>query len=161
MDFEQPPPQTRNRDVSSSGSPTTTSRQSPTPASSQKRTVSNSNGWSSANNNSPIPGTSTFSANPNANVPKKRKPAPSSSAAQNGNLAQPAQASLVSRRANASTQSKENKLSNMYSFEKNQAKLKNGKLIADDGTVFCVNGRWLVPADRAYFCSTSQNLARR
>jgi hypothetical protein len=150
MDFEQAPPQTRNREVSSSGSPPTTSRHSPTPASSQKRAVSNSNGWSSVNNNSSIPGTSTFAANPNANAPKKRKPAASSSAAQNGNFAQSAQASSVSRRANASTQLKENSLSNMYSFENCQAKLKNGKLIADDGTVFCVNGRWLVPCMQGF-----------
>jgi hypothetical protein len=142
MDFEQPPPQARNRDVSPSGSPTVASRESPAPTATQKRAPSVSNGWSTVNSTSPIPGTSTFSANPNANLPKKRKSAPSSSGNPNGNLAQSAQASSVTRRAaNASAQSKDGGLSNLYTFEKCQGRLKIGKLVADDGTVFCVNGK--------------------
>jgi hypothetical protein len=151
MDFEQQQPlQTRNR-AASSPSPTTTSRQSPTPSTLQKRTSSNPNGWVVVNTNSSIPGTSTFSASPNNNVLKKRKPLPSNSGNMNGNFAQSAQASAMTRRANAAALSKENRLSNLYSFSKCQGKLKNGKLIADDGTVFCVNGKFADPFHRWSF----------
>lgn len=121
MEFEQAPqpPQIRKGDGSQSPSST-----------SQKRNASAGN-----NGNSPIPGTSTFSANPNVNVPKKRKAA-------GGNSTQPTQPSSGTRRAaaNLSSQSKEGRLSNMYSFERCGGRLKNGKLVADDGTAFCVNG---------------------
>jgi hypothetical protein len=145
------------RDSAASDSQTVATRQSPSPAAaSQKRVTSGAatNGWSAVNNNSsnnsnsPIPGTSTFSANPNVNVPKKRKAggAPQNSASSHGNLVQTAQTNSVSRRANASsaatatTGARDARQNGLYSFSKTKAKLQNGNLVADDGTVFSVNG---------------------
>lgn len=98
-----------------------------------------------------IPGTSTFSANPTAAVAaqpsKKRKangqPVPSSS---NTLLPIINPTSSVSqtntRRASVATQSATGvRESNMLSFENCAGRLKDGKLVADDGTTLGVNGK--------------------
>lgn len=95
----------------------------------------------------PIPGTSTFSANTGATLPttKKRKtnnqytinrPAPEATA-QNSSSTQ-----AVTRRASTAVQRFTSfPDSNMLSFETCAGRLKNGKLVADDGTVLEVNGK--------------------
>jgi hypothetical protein len=146
MEFEQ---STQSRvDASSGLSPSVASRKSP-PANtnSQKRaatTNSNTNGWNAVNNTSSIPGTSTFSANPNVTVQKKRKAAAAATPSSNGHPS--AKTSTVSRRSHTLNQvgSKETRVSDVYTFEKCGLKLKNNNLVADDGTVFKQNGELVV-----------------
>ncbi|CAG8954136.1 hypothetical protein HYFRA_00009240 [Hymenoscyphus fraxineus] len=84
----------------------------------------------------PIPGTSTFSAHPTAPAPtKKRKAA-------NQNAAAAAQSSnSAPRKSNAAAQVVPTGVreTNMLSFENCGGRLKDGKLIADDGTVLEIN----------------------
>jgi hypothetical protein len=140
MEFDNPSKALVSRDAPSS--PTAASRLSP--ASQAKRGASVSNGISSVNQNSTnsttspsIPGTSTFSANPNNSVSKKRKAATTATS-----TTTPASTPVhpSSRRATAAS-TRDSALSNMFTFEKSNGKLKNGKLIADDGTAFSVNGK--------------------
>jgi hypothetical protein len=163
MEYEQNGHANGTRDSAASDPQTAVSRQSPAPATAaaavaaaptQKRVTSGAapNGWAAVNNalsnnkepSASIPGTSTFSANPNVNVPRKRKAggAVQNAATSHGTL-QTAQTTTVSRRANASaatTGARDARQNGMYSFSKTQAKLQNGNLVADDGTVFSVNG---------------------
>ncbi|KAF2675372.1 hypothetical protein BT63DRAFT_474995 [Microthyrium microscopicum] len=145
-----------NHDSSLPESPTAASRTSPAAPAAQKRLSSsnNGNGWSPVNVNSSIPGTSTFSANPNLNVPKKRKAAQAST--NQGQVVQQQAAQAHSRRANPSVSARETRGSNMFSFERTKAKLQKGSLVADDGTVFSVNDFvYLVcepPGDPYYLC---------
>jgi hypothetical protein len=138
MDFEKPIHRQR---ASSSHSPPAQADHSPTAAGSSKGGAwhaVNSSGSSNANGNgvpSSIPGTSTFSANPSVSVPKKRR------AAQNASGSQGGLALAVHSSSRRTTQSTKESRSNMFSFERCQNKLKNGKLVADDGTQFAVNGR--------------------
>ncbi|KAH6666728.1 hypothetical protein B0J14DRAFT_678071 [Halenospora varia] len=87
----------------------------------------------------PIPGTSTFSANPAVTAPthggKKRKAASQSTAAQAG----PAQPSVNRRTSVAAQVAAGFRETNMLTFENCGGRLKNGKLVADDGTVLQVN----------------------
>ena len=145
MDFEQPVHVNGNQAAVTAPNPPTQSRLSPEASAPPKRVASGSNGWASVNSNSSIPGTSTFSAIPNANTSKKRKATHGSSGSQ-GNLVQTAQAQTVSRRANTLVGAREARETNMYTFDKTKAKLKSGKLIADDGTEFCVNGKFHLPS---------------
>lgn len=148
MDFEMAPqPNGGDRssmDLSSHSPPATDSRQSPGP--SAKRGAQAANGWSAANTNASIPGTSLFPVNPNARMShgRKRKAAEAqgASAAQSQSPAPSSQA--VTRRANAAATTSTSAVpeTNMFSFEKCRSVLnKQGKLVADDGTVFSVNGR--------------------
>jgi hypothetical protein len=144
MEFEQST-QSRVEAPPKALSPSAASRTSP-PANTnaQKRASTNStnpNGWNAVNNSSSIPGTSTFSANPNASVPKKRK---QQAVATSSNGHTSAQTSSVSRRSHTANQavgSKDNKGSDVYTFEKSNLRLKHGNLHADDGTVFKTNGK--------------------
>jgi hypothetical protein len=130
MDFEKPiHAAARQRATSPSGSPPAEAGHSPDggKGDSWDAINSNSNGTSTS-----IPGTSTFSANPGVLVPKKRR------AAQNASgLALSVSGHSSSRRT---TQAARESRSNMFSFERCANKLKNGKLVADDGTQFAVNG---------------------
>jgi len=145
MDFEQAAHVNGNQAaVTAPSPPTPPSGLSPGASAPPKHVASASNAWPSVNSNSSIPGTSTFSANPNATASKKRKAAHGSSGSQ-GNLVQTAQAQAVSRRANTLAGARETRETNMYSFDNTKAKLNSGKLIADDGTEFCVNGKFHSP----------------
>jgi hypothetical protein len=124
------------------GRPSTTARKNLTIEPDQPLTVQ-------SHYKEPIPGTSTFSANPTAlstsqGTSKKRKTTHASSlqsqlqgASQN---APPTQ--VVTRRASMVAQVGGNSPdSNMLSFEECKGRLKDNKLIADDGTVLEVNGK--------------------
>jgi hypothetical protein len=92
-----------------------------------------------------IPGTSTFSANPNANSaqpPKRRKNAAAhSSNAAHANSGAPSQAHA--RRANnAMIAANSSRETNMMTFDRTGAVLKNAKLEADDGRTVSINGKW-------------------
>jgi len=152
-DFAQPGPNgtsdkwqasiQRTSDTPPSGS----SRQA-SPGAIAKKLPAASNGWSTVNANpkdSPIPGTSTFSANPNAPPSKKRKAtATSTNHTQVHSTA--ATPPTVTRKVNMATAlSPRERETNMYTFEKTGATLQNGTLIADDGTVFSVNGELRFP----------------
>ena len=92
----------------------------------------------------PIPGMSTFSANPNGHTPptapKKRK-----NAANHGNhtgqTTSVASTHLSAKWAPFTQALSGPRETNMLTFEKSKAILKNGKLVADDGTVVAVNGQ--------------------
>ena len=152
MDFEMThQPNGRDHssmDLSSNSPPAVESRQSPELPS--KRSTQTSNGWNSLNNNnnnnnsSSIPGTSLFSANPNARVPhsRKRKAAEAQGASAGQSQSPAPAAQTVTRRthANATHTTPPVRESNMLSFDKHRAVLKHGKLVADDGSSFSVNG---------------------
>jgi hypothetical protein len=96
-----------------------------------------------------IPGTSTFSANPAANVSthpsKKRKAtgqvAPTSVTAQLPNNPQSSSSQVATRGASTLPQIASGfRESNMLSFENCAGRLTDGKLVADDGTVLGLNG---------------------
>lgn len=95
-----------------------------------------------------IPGTSTFSANPSPSGPppsKKRKAVPAAASTQaNIPIAQNgiAHGNTSTRGAYVAAQASSGiRDTNMLSFEGCGARLKNGKLVADDGTILEVNGR--------------------
>lgn len=91
----------------------------------------------------PIPGTSTFSANATNNnnassassVSRKRKQPPSGATGTNS--------SGTAKRVSSSTSGYKHdfRLSSMMTFENSGARLRNGKLKADDGTTLEVNGK--------------------
>ncbi|KAJ9669106.1 putative PHD type zinc finger protein with BAH domain-containing protein [Coniosporium apollinis] len=91
----------------------------------------------------PIPGTSTFSANPNGHTPptapKKRKNA-ANHGTNTGQTTGVASAPLSARRVPLTQSHSGARETNMLTFEKSKAILKNGKLVADDGTIVAVNG---------------------
>lgn len=159
MDFETAPHQPNggdhsSMDLSSRSPPPIDSRQSPVPAA-VKAAGPTANGWSAVNANASIPGTSLFSANPNARMPhgKKRKVAEvqGNGTAHSQSPAPSTQA--VTRRSNAvpASTTSATPVSNMFAFEKCRNLVnKQGKLVADDGTVFSPNGK----------CSTSLHLRR-
>ena len=144
-------------DLSSHSPPATDSRQSPAPGA--KRGTPTTNGWNATNSNSSsIPGTSLFSANPNARMPhsRKRKAADVQGTISTHSQSPAPSAPAVTRRANAAataaTQASPYSYvsdNNMFSFERCRASLnKQGKLVADDGTLFSVDGKLLYPAMR-------------
>jgi hypothetical protein len=101
-----------------------------------------------------IPGTSTFSANPAANISthhsKKRKatgqPAPANATAQLSNNSQSSGSQVTTRGASTLTQIGFRE-SNMLSFENCAGRLTDGKLVADDGTTLGLNGQLLLHVD--------------
>jgi hypothetical protein len=106
-----------------------------------------------------IPGTSTFSANPNANSaqpPKRRKNA-AAHAANAAHAKDGAPSHAQARRANnAMVPANSSRESNMMTFEKTGAFLREGKLEADDGKKIAVNDQvYLVcepPGEPYYLC---------
>lgn len=149
MDFETAPQANggdhSSMDLSSHSPPAIDSRQSPGPGGIKRGTPA-TNGWNALNSNPSIPGTSLFSANPSARMPhgKKRKAA-EVQGNDTGHSQNPAPSSqAMTRRANAAAVNASNSIvpeNNMFSFDKCRAVLnKQGKLVADDGTVFSVNG---------------------
>lgn len=101
-----------------------------------------------------IPGTSTFSANPSPSGPppsKKRKAAPAIALAASAPVApygSPYGGQTTTRGAYVAAQASSSiQDSNMLSFDRCGARLKDGKLIADDGTCLEVNGMhlWTFP----------------
>lgn len=104
------------------------------------------NGTSAGSGKDAIPGTSTFSANPNAgsnssSASRKRKQPSSGTTSSDATNAQvSSKKTLTTNPAGPRPQSD----SNMMTFEIHGAYLKNGKLKADDGTVLAVNGSSLV-----------------
>jgi len=148
MDFEMAP-QANGRDhssmdLSSNSPPAIELRQSPTLPS--KRGNQTSNGWNALNNNSSsIPGMSHFPANPNARVPHSRKRKAAEASAGQSQSPAPATQTLTRRsQANAAQIHPPVRESNMLSFEKYRAILKHGKLVADDGSSFSVNGTYKI-----------------
>lgn len=102
-----------------------------------------SNGTAQPPPKDPIPGTSTFSANPTATthhsaatISRKRKQL-GGGAINAGTLA----AGTSSRTRGSVASSGPQNDSNMMTFEINGPYLKNGRLKADDGTVLSVNGK--------------------
>jgi hypothetical protein len=101
----------------------------------------------------PIPGTSTFSANPttataSTNQPSKKRKAPGSSTTSTiVSQAQPPEQAAppdpaVTRRASIAAQVMRGfRDSNMLSFDDCGGRLKGKRLVADDGTVLEVNGK--------------------
>lgn len=108
----------------------------------------NSNGQSSTKDQ--IPGTSTFSANPSAastSQPSKKRKAAGQPSQSSTNTPLPIINSMPlgsqpnTRRASIATQSVAiGKETSMLSFDNCAGRLKDGKLVADDGTVLGVNG---------------------
>jgi hypothetical protein len=98
-----------------------------------------------------IPGTSTFSANPAAGVttqPSKKRKANGQTVSGTSNTLLPtinftsSGSQTNARRASVATQSINGfRESNMLSFENCAGHLKDGKLVADDGTTLAVNGK--------------------
>jgi len=140
-------------DLSSHSPPATDSRQSPSPGG--KRGTPAANGWNALNgNSSSIPGTSHFSANPNARMPhsRKRKAAEVQGTASAHSQSPAPSVPVVTRRANAAATAASQASSysympdnNMFSFDRCRSSLnKQGRLVADDGTVFSVNGKRLI-----------------
>lgn len=114
-------------------------------------TESDLNGTVHGNHKEPIPGTSTFSANPTSNGnhhPSKKRKAPGQPIIAAGPDSQartvsqnvPA-AQTITRRASIATQVPGFRDSNMLSFEGCGCRLKAQKLVADDGTILQINGK--------------------
>ena len=111
------------------------------------------NGTPSNSTKDSIPGMSTFSANPHALpqpavVPKKRKAAGSAQAGTASSFGPSAVSSSTKKSASTSTTSTYTsgtmyyRSTNIMSFEKSKGRLKDGKLVADDGTVLGVDGTY-------------------
>ncbi|TVY48953.1 Lid2 complex component [Lachnellula occidentalis] len=148
MEFEAPPTakdnlarKARATDLNASdvGKPANSSRKGAAPEGDQPATLQ-------IHNKDPIPGTSTFSANPaTAAVPtqsKKRKAAAQSTT--NQTEQGPSQTTLpvqtVTRRASMAAQVAAGfRETNMLTFENCDGRLKEKKLVADDGTLLEVN----------------------
>jgi len=121
------------------------------PSTKKSNTIDNEQVTMQNHHKDPIPGTSTFSANPTtpsatAQPSKKRKAngQPTTTASQP--QAQPAATSnpsiqAVTRRASMAAQVAAGfRESNMLTFDNCGARLKDKKLVADDGTILQVNG---------------------
>jgi hypothetical protein len=101
----------------------------------------------------PIPGTSTFAANPSVNgtgpasQSKKRKQPGGNATVAAPNVAN----SLVSRMPRSSASARQHQETNMMTFEGCGARLTaNKELKADDGTVLAVNGTYLKPFSHSF-----------
>jgi hypothetical protein len=154
MEFEaQPAREEESRKIARSTDPRpTTTLDSNGPANMSRRTSTidnNANGYNLQKDH--IPGTSTFAANPTAVVAapasKKRKatgqPTPNGSTillpiistASTGSQANTRRASIATQSGTAFRDS------NMLSFDDCGGHVKDGKLVADDGTILGVNGK--------------------
>ncbi|RAL66939.1 hypothetical protein DID88_007721 [Monilinia fructigena] len=94
------------------------------------------------NNKEPIPGTSTFSANPSAPTTqnsKKKKPPAHPAANATPSLSQNAVQNGSSTHTNSLRVNMAMHESNMLTFDNCGARLKDEKLVADDGTILSVN----------------------
>lgn len=101
----------------------------------------------SFNHKDPIPGTSTFSANPTATGThsKKRKAATQATTQAHPQVPPQSVPRAVTRRTEGTAHvGRGLDDSNMLSFENCGARLVNNKLVADDGTVLEVNGKKLI-----------------
>ncbi|KAK2747527.1 putative PHD type zinc finger protein with BAH domain-containing protein [Myotisia sp. PD_48] len=106
---------------------------------STRRANSSSNGNVSSAKEG-IPGTSTFSANPNVVVGSRKRKQPGSSTTVQTATTPVNQTSVVTKKYVASgSRSDEPLATNMMSFKNSRGYLKNGKLKADDGTVLGPN----------------------
>lgn len=145
MDFEKTTvarEQASSSDLSLRSSPEANSRENA--AAVTKKPAATANGVHAPPNTAPgIPGTSTFSANPNVSVPRKRKAQASQAAGNSGASAQPSQTNTRRSGAFGAAQTLQIRVNNMFSFDRCRATLKNGKLVSDDGTVFAINGMLL------------------
>jgi len=127
--------------ASEGGKSTNSTRKGAAPEGEQNSTVQN-------HYKDPIPGTSTFSANPAAGsgttqTSKKRKAASqsTSSQAQQASSHTNLPAQTVTRRASMAVQVATGfRETNMLTFENCAGRLKGKKLVADDGTILQVNG---------------------
>lgn len=88
----------------------------------------------------PIPGTSTFSANPNAGHGTRKRKQPGSNQTVHGSATPNGTHSTKSFIAASSSRPEGSSLSNMMTFNNSRGYLKNGKLRADDGTLLAPNG---------------------
>jgi hypothetical protein len=151
MEFEvQPAGEDDTRKVvrASAGDPRSTTTQDPATIRRGTQVDYNTNGQVLSKDH--IPGTSTFSANPAAAVatqPSKKRKANGQPVPSSANTLLPIINSASSgsqtntRRTSIATQSVTGvRETNMLSFENCAGRLKDGKLVADDGTTLGVNG---------------------
>lgn len=132
--------------------PATSTNNGPSTGTAKKTTAPESEPVATTQNNNkePIPGTSTFSANPSipaTQSSKKKKPP-----AQTASTAPPSSSQNIipnspSVHTNTSRVSMAMHESNMLSFDNCGARLKDEKLVADDGTVLSVNGTHIKAMD--------------
>lgn len=146
---------TRMSERDSTSSPNQSARQSPGPiagngtgtGSGKKGAAASSAAASAVSKDAAIPGTSSFAANPNASAPapvsKKRKAAMASNAnGANGHVTNGTTGSSRKAAAHAQT-AMSNRFAKVYTFDGCGHRLKNEKLVADDGTAFGVDGMCL------------------
>ncbi|KAF2753198.1 hypothetical protein EJ05DRAFT_480561 [Pseudovirgaria hyperparasitica] len=179
MDFELTQPAKNGTAPSESGvksSANSETQDSPTVASRKANANGTANGaFTSVNDakkDAPVAGTLTFSTTATttttnsstpapapAPAPSKRRKAQANHAASNGSLATSTAGTQSSSRRTShqiAAVAQPSRQSNMYTFEKSKAMLKNGKLEADDGTVFNVNDHvYLIcepPGEPYYLC---------
>ncbi|EKG22000.1 hypothetical protein MPH_00591 [Macrophomina phaseolina MS6] len=165
MDFEMP---ATNGSNGSSSERTTRSPAGGTdaghsPAPNAKKPAATPNGTSAsatASRDPSIPGTLTFSANPNANAGttqgKKRKAGGAHASASANTAASATSTAPASRRKDTTVAANMIRETNMMTFEKSGARLKRGKLEADDGTALAIDDHaYLVcepPGEPYYLC---------
>lgn len=151
MDFEIPAANGSNGTSSerTTRSPAAGTDAGQSPAPNAKKSASTTNGTpaaTAASKDPSIPGTLTFSANPNANAGtatqgKKRKAGGAHAAASANTASSAAPTSAASRRKETAIASNLIRETNMMTFEKCGSRLKRGKLEADDGTALAVDGK--------------------
>lgn len=154
MDFEIP---ATNGSHGSSSERTTRSPAGGTdtgnsPAPNAKKSAATTNGTSTsatASRDPSIPGTLTFSANPNANAGttqgKKRKAGGAHATASAHAAPSTTSTAQPSKRRDTTVASNMIRETNMMTFEKSGARLKRGKLEADDSTTLAVDGEPCFP----------------
>lgn len=150
MDLELLPPSAPKSSKKSSGTAATSTTNGVKPdgekassSSNSRKSLTAASGPNAATAKDAIPGTSSFSAKPDdsggssSSSRKRKQPASSTNSnSTNGNAAKKIFTAAPSADPNLPE-------SNMVSFENTGAYLKDGKLIADDGTTFAVNGKYL------------------
>ncbi|KAL1637156.1 putative PHD type zinc finger protein with BAH domain-containing protein [Neofusicoccum ribis] len=149
MDFEIPATNGSNGTSSerTTRSPAGGTDAGQSPAPNTKKPAATTNGTTTsttASRDPSIPGTLTFSANPNANVGattqgKKRKAGGAHAAASATAATSAAPTAPASRRKETTIAANMIRETNMMTFEKSGSRLKRGKLEADDGTLLAVD----------------------
>ena len=147
MDFEvmvpaPPAKSTGNSARTSRSPPPVDSRNSPAPHVRRNPTTNGNASWQPVPKDSPIPGTSTFSVSNAPVAPtqgKKRKAVTKEST--NGVPASYIPTQTNFRKSGTAPSPRGGRETNMLTFEKTQARLKDRSLEADDGTVVSVNGK--------------------
>lgn len=170
MDFEIP---ATNGSHGSSSERTTRSPAGGTdtgnsPAPNAKKSAATTNGTSTsatASRDPSIPGTLTFSANPNAiagTTQGKKRKAGGAHATASAHAAPSTSTAQPSKRKDTTVASNMIRETNMMTFEKSGARLKRGKLEADDGTTLAVDDHaYLVcepPGEPYYLCRVMEFL---